>query len=154
MSTLVRSGRSIEAALYLLLAWLALRLLPFRWVVALLSPRVKRTAAKEESIAQVARSVRTAARRVPWPAVCFPQGIAAQRMLCRRGIAAHLHYGIAKSEGGTLEAHVWVTVGDVPVVGGETAERFTLITTFSPVDAPGYAFPTSIRRMKRPAEKP
>lgn len=135
-----RAGRAAEAALWLLLAWLALRLLPFRHVARLLRPAVRPRADGDEAvaaqIAQIARAVRAAARRVPWPAVCFPQGIAAQRMLCRRGIAADLHYGVAKAEDGGLEAHVWVTAGGVTVVGGETAGRFTPITTFAPAAAP------------------
>lgn len=121
-----------EAVFWLLLAWLALRLLPFRHAARLLRPAVTLRPADPEIPVRVARAVRTAARRVPWPAACFPQGIAAQRMLCRRGIAADLHYGIARTDGGVLEAHVWVTVGETMIIGGETADRFTRIATFSP----------------------
>ena len=162
----VRAGRAAEAALWLLLAWLALRLLPFRHVARLLHPTVRRRAAGEDGdtqiaqpaqiaqVAQVARAVRAAARRVPWSAVCFPQGIAAQRMLCRRGIAADLHYGVAKAENGGLEAHVWVTAGGVTVVGGETAERFTPVTTFTPLAAPPLvAASTLLKREETPSDK-
>lgn len=140
-----RAGRAAEAALWLLLAWLALRLLPFRHAARLLRPKVRLRPAEDEAVFQVARAVRAAARRVPWPAVCFPQGIAAQRMLCRRGIAADLHYGVAKTEDGRLEAHVWVTAGEVTVTGGETAARFTPITTFPPT-LPPVAAPVSRSR--------
>lgn len=124
----------VEAMGWLWLAWLALRWLPFFRLAEWLRPRVRRTSAGPENIDRVRWAVTAAARRVPWRAVCFQQGIAVQRMLCHRGIAAELHYGVAKaldpSRAGDLEAHVWVTAGAVTVIGGEVAARFTPIMVF------------------------
>jgi hypothetical protein len=71
------------------------------------------------------------ALRLPWRAVCFHQGIAAQRILCRAGIAAQLHFGIAKSEAKGLEAHVWVVANGITVVGGKTSRQFTQLGVFA-----------------------
>jgi hypothetical protein len=76
-------------------------------------------------------AVKAAARRVPYRAACIEQGIVAQRMLRRSGIDATLHYGIAKDRTpGKLEAHVWVTVDDHPVLGGKEAPAFAPVAKF------------------------
>src|SRR5262249_28593518 len=69
------------------------------------------------------------ASRVPWRAVCFQQGLAAQMMLRRRNIPSVLYYGAAQGRGG-LSAHVWVRDGNVDVIGGEMAHRFAVLATF------------------------
>lgn len=75
-------------------------------------------------------AVEAAARNVPWRAMCIQQGLALQWMLRRRGVDARLHYGIAKDEGGELEAHVWVAAGGSVVIGGAEAPRFKCVATF------------------------
>ncbi|MEI6559027.1 MAG: lasso peptide biosynthesis B2 protein [Rhodospirillaceae bacterium] len=127
----------LEAVGWLLFGWLILRLLPFCLVAGRLRPGLARSRTDPDIIPRIARAVRVAARRVPWPAVCFTQGIAAQRMLCRRGVAATLCYGVRNGAGGGLEAHVWVTVGDGrSIVGGEAASGFSLLATFEPRPSP------------------
>lgn len=50
-------------------------------------------------------------------------------MARRRGIATVLHYGVVQESGG-LAAHVWVSVDDAVVIGGEEAPRFTCLARF------------------------
>jgi hypothetical protein len=122
-----------EAAGWLLVAWLALATMPFRRVASMLRPRVRsdRSGEVEVESARVAWAVHAAAARVPWRAVCFHQGIAAQRMLARRGIAAELHYGIAKGDAGARPAHVWVEAAGTILLGGEVAAAHARLATFS-----------------------
>jgi len=76
-------------------------------------------------------AVEAAARRLPWRTMCIEQGLAAQRMLRRRGIDARLHYGARNDHSaGKLEAHVWVTVDGVAVIGESEAGRFAEIATY------------------------
>jgi hypothetical protein len=67
---------------------------------------------------------------VPWRALCFEQGLAAQFMLRRQGIPSVLYYGAAQGDRGELLTHVWVCDGDLDVVGGEIAHRFAILATF------------------------
>jgi len=64
--------------------------------------------------------------------MCFEQGLAAQLMLRRRGIASVLYFGVAPNDQNGLAAHVWVRDGDVDVVGGESASEFAVLATFPP----------------------
>src|SRR5439155_345894 len=75
-------------------------------------------------------AVQAAAQRVPWRALCFEQGLAAQQMLRRRGVRSVLYYGAAHDSQEELAAHVWVRAGNMDVVGCEIASRFALLATF------------------------
>lgn len=77
----------------------------------------------------IKRSITKVARYVPFRAVCIEQGIAAQWMLRRRGYNAILHFGIGHF-GDELKAHVWVTLGDIDVVGGAESADFAEVASF------------------------
>jgi hypothetical protein len=117
------------------LAWLVLDVLPWQLYRRMMHPAVRQpemgTGQAPAFVARVAWAVKAVACRVPWRAVCFHQGIAAQQMLCRAGIAAELHYGVAKSLEKGLEAHVWVTANGQAVVGGKTLDRFAVLGIFA-----------------------
>jgi len=121
-----------EALAMLALASLLIAILSFRRVAALSAGRASGTPATETQARAIARAVAAWGRRVPWRAVCFQQGLAAQLMLRRRGLAAALHYGAARDEKGLLIAHVWVRSGDVDVIGCEETQRYGLLAVFPP----------------------
>ena len=126
--SLARLALHAEALGSILLASLAIRLLPFPRVAALGSrPAAGRG---DADVAMLRGPVRGWARRVPWRAKCFESGVALRMMLARRGVGSTLHYGIAREEG--LKAHVWLSVGDEIVIGGREADGFTEVGTFPP----------------------
>jgi Transglutaminase-like superfamily len=125
----------LEAVLWLAIAGLAIAVLPFRHVGLLAARPIRRPLPHHARLIQVRRTrwaIITAARRVPWRAVCFQQGLAAQFMLRRRGIPSVLYYGAAPDDQRGLSAHVWVCDGDIDVVGGEVASRYAVLATFPP----------------------
>jgi hypothetical protein len=91
-------------------------------------PRQKRA----NKVQRVRWAIITTAARVPWRALCFQQGLAAQFMLRRRGIPSVLYYGAAQDERSGLYTHVWVVDDDVDVIGGEIAHRFAILAAFPP----------------------
>jgi hypothetical protein len=130
----------IEAAGALLLASLAIKLVPFRTLAARLAanspPSTGKGQAWPREIARARWAVEACARRLPWRIVCFQKGLALHRILHRRGISTSLHYGVAQDSERGLTAHVWVTHRGEPVIGGEEAVRFTCLATFPPVGQP------------------
>ncbi len=124
-----------EALLTLVLASLAIRLLSFRRVVgaAAAPERGPPPACASETARRTVWAVRAWARRVPWKAVCFQQGLAVHAMLRRRGVPSHLHYGVSQADG--LKAHVWVSAAGRDVIGGEEAAGFTCLATYPPLPA-------------------
>jgi len=85
-----------------------------------------------DAVQRIGWAIRACARRAPWRALCFEQGLAAHFMLRKRGIASVLYYGAKPDEDKGLVTHVWVRHGDLDVVGGEDASTFAVLTRFPP----------------------
>ncbi len=126
-----------EAMICLTAASLLISLLSFRKVARLMMSGRKTVVTAPEALArQTAWAVNACANRVPWRAVCFQRGLAAQMMLRRRGWAAVLNYGIRRDDDGALAAHVWARSGDVDVIGCEIAGDFQVVTSFEAGGSP------------------
>jgi hypothetical protein len=121
-----------EAILLLAVARLALKAVPVRVLDRYFSkaPNASPPPSDRPVIGRVRWAVTAAARHAPIQFVCFPQAIACQSMLRRRGIPSTMYYGVAHSPEGVLEAHVWLMTGDRYIVGGETAAGFKVVKTF------------------------
>lgn len=117
-----------ESVLQLAFVTAALAVLPFKRAIRLgCVPLGRRRGEAADSV----WAIEAAARNVTWRTVCIQKGIALQRMLRTRGIDARLHYGIGTDAAeGDLAAHVWVTVDERPVIGGEEAPRFSPVAVF------------------------
>ena len=124
----------LEAILWLAIAGFAIVVLPFRHVGFLAARPIRRPKlprqARTNKVERIRWAIITTAARVPWRALCFQQGLAAQFMLRRRGIPSVLYYGAAQDDQSGLYAHVWVRDGDVDIIGGEIAYRFSILATF------------------------
>lgn len=120
----------LEALAMLAGASAAIRLLPFRRVAAAAGTWGRSTRRAPPDVGRTVRAVEAWARRVPWKAVCFQQGLALHLLLRRRGVRSVLHYGVRQSPGEGLAAHVWVSVGGHPVIGGGEAPRFQCLARF------------------------
>jgi hypothetical protein len=121
-----------EAAFCLVWAGLAIRILPFAAVARLAGrkPLARPRTPGQGVVAHVGWAVEAAARRAPWPVLCFERGLAAHAILRRRGLDSTLIYGARGAGARGPEAHVWVRLGDQVVVGGEAAAGFATLATF------------------------
>jgi hypothetical protein len=129
-----------ESLFVLALASLLVAFLPFRRIARIAAWKTGITNLSTEERRSLAKRIRWAisavAHRVPWKAVCFQQGLAAQFMLRRRGIPSVLYYGAAPDGEKGLSAHVWIRDGDVDVIGGEIADRFAILAKFPATPVP------------------
>jgi hypothetical protein len=131
-----------EAALWLLVARMALIFVPFPRLARRLGNFVppsdaralKAKAAGPQEHAQVAAeigwAVTRAARYVPFRAVCLPQAMTARVMLSRRGVGSVMHFGAAKSEDKSIDAHAWLDAAGIEVTGYPVAQQFSEIGCF------------------------
>jgi len=122
-----------EAWVWLLIARLMVRLLPFRWLAAFLDLPLIRQRRRDFSGTlrkDVRWAVRTAATFLPGETVCFPQGIAAHIMCRLRAIPTTLVYGAGISPEGRLKAHVWIQDQVQGVIGHSLAAEYMVIATF------------------------
>jgi len=126
-----------EATAALAVAAFVVAAIPFRRIAAFSGRSPPRGgpegAAQRDLIRQVRWAVSAGARRAPWRAKCFEQGLAAQWMLRRRGVPVSLHYGVAQEEG-RLIAHVWGRTGSIDVIGCENKGDFSELARFPASD--------------------
>ena len=119
-----------EAILALTVARLIVMTVPFRVIEPWLSRAPATGVCDEVLLLSVRKAVTTAARNVPWNAVCMPQAIAAKAMLARRGCGSSFHLGADLDAGGKLVAHAWLVVGDTIVVGSAGIAGVTPLARF------------------------
>src|SRR5947208_1752518 len=80
-----------EATLMLAGARLLVLTVPFRRLAPWLAGAPETSSCDLALLGRVRLAVTTAARNVPWNAVCLPQALAAKAMLARRGCGSSVH---------------------------------------------------------------
>jgi hypothetical protein len=129
-SNAIRHGYLREAALMLIVARLAVRLLPPAWIFGWASRRprnIRRFAGHE--VPWVAWAVDTKAEKSSLNASCLSRALAVQAMLRRRGIASRLCLGVAHEED-ELVAHAWIEVGKEAITERTDFSRYTRLAQF------------------------
>jgi Transglutaminase-like superfamily len=120
-----------EAILALAVGRLIVLTIPIRLMAPWLSGTAVAGAGDEALLSRVRQAVTTAARNVPWKAVCFPQALAAKAMLARRGQGSSLHLGAGFDGQGKLIAHAWLVAGETIVVGAAGISSVSPLARFS-----------------------
>jgi Transglutaminase-like superfamily len=119
-----------EAIVMLALARIIVLMVPFRTMAPWLS-RARETGVGDDALlSRIRQAVTTAARNVPWNAVCLPQAMAAKAMLARRGCGSAFHLGAGFGADGKLIGHAWLMVGDTVVVGAPGIPLVTPLARF------------------------
>ncbi len=139
----------LRAALLVLLARGALRVVPFRVIVRSLRGGTETATLTDANAARVAKS-NEAIRRKIWAIdaagrhllprkPCLTQALIVHRLLRRHGRPSELRLGARRAADGKLEAHAWIESGGEIVIGGKAlAEGYTpLPSLFAPSDRPG-----------------
>ena len=73
--------------------------------------------ADPEVLSKVSWAVAAAANNVPWRSDCFPQTIAASKILQKYGYESTIHLGVERVGDDELSGHAWLTSGDEVVTG-------------------------------------
>lgn len=126
-----------EAMFYLLASRALLTLVPYRRIVRWMTqgpggPALP-SAAESSTAATVSRRLAALIQRFPALGACIPHAMAAVAMLRRRHVHANVHFGVLRNppSGRPLEAHVWVTVGNIVVAGESVMSAFVELTPFA-----------------------
>jgi len=120
----------LEAIVMLGLARLIIVTTPFRVIAPWLRRSPEADTRYDVLVRRVRRAVTTAARNVPWNAVCLPQAMAAKAMLARRGCGSAFHLGANFNAQGRLIAHAWLVAGGAIVVGEAGIDDVTPLARF------------------------
>ena len=119
----------LHAALLLARFRIALWLLPWRRVLALLPPKAAPT--PRFSVHRLEQAVRTASRVTPC-ATCLTQALALSHLLSRNGYAPFVQIGVA-NEHGRFTAHAWVECGGAPLLSSAAdVARYAPLVAWTP----------------------
>ncbi len=125
----------VEAFLWMGLARLAVRALPFRRVMGFcgISQMETPTALDPASAVErdrVASAIDAVRLFTPWDSNCLAQALAGSRMLRRRGIASTLYLGVAKNDKQALVAHAWLRSRERIVAGERGHDSYVVVGWF------------------------
>lgn len=123
----------LETMFWLGISRLAILILPFRWIAPHLGTHMASSDenGNKETAISVSRAILTMSWHLPWECKCLVQAISGKMMLSQRKISSTLYLGVAKKEDGDLNAHAWLRVGDIIILGGGGLERFAVVSTFA-----------------------
>lgn len=111
-------------ALFLLVE-LALRILPFKHLLALshrMGPLGRREPIFELPVTRVVWLVEVASQHAPVNATCLKKALVLSWLLGRRGIPRELRIGVTR-DNGSLKAHAWLLSDGQTILGHEEIER-------------------------------
>ncbi len=125
----------VEAAACLVVARLAVLVVPFRWIAPRLGETMGDSPAEDpadpELLRRIGWAVATVSGNLPWKSRCLAEAIAGKAMLRRRGLPSTLYLGLAKDSQAALEAHAWLRCGSRILTGGGAREGYSVIASFA-----------------------
>jgi hypothetical protein len=112
--------------------------LPFKWLAAILGEQNGKADSDDadtgeinfQYVDMVTRQIRNVSHVVPWTSNCLVQATVGKILLRKKSIASTVSFGVKKNHN-KMEAHAWLTVGPRIVLGGETADQFVKVSSFS-----------------------
>lgn len=126
------------AAAALLVAYVLVRVMPFRMIAARIERDLRGTPSPSpvEDVRRVQWAVAAAHRRLPW-IPCLATAFAANRLLARRGVASKVWLGVRPDEDAGFAAHAWLEAEGRVVTGGREKKTYQPLRAL--VTSPGSA---------------
>lgn len=113
------------AAAALLIAYVLVRVMPFRLIATRIERDLHKTPPPSPSavVRRVQWAVTAAHKRLPW-IPCLATAFAANRLLARRGVASQLWLGVRPNEEDGFAAHAWLEAEGCVVTGGREKKTY------------------------------
>ncbi|OLT60718.1 lasso peptide biosynthesis B2 protein [Moorena bouillonii] len=114
---------------------LGLWLLPFqtlrRLIAKISQPSLQAQGVNQTNLSKIVGAVNLSSRYMPGGVKCLARALTTQVLMSRCGYSPQLRIGVAKGEGGKLEAHAWVENQGQVVIGYlKDLSRFTPLPSF------------------------
>ncbi|WP_211099791.1 lasso peptide biosynthesis B2 protein, partial [Azospirillum sp. TSO5] len=122
----------IEATAALIIAWVLVFIIPFRWSRRCFGPVTSATdqpphLPSPSHVARakiVTRRLHRVAHCLPWHSSCLVLALSGRMVLARRGIRGSVvRFGV-KVENGRVDAHAWLMLGTTSLLGEKEAEGY------------------------------
>lgn len=128
----------IETVFVLVIAWMIVFILPFRWGRRLFGsvgvPARSAMPVAEDDLKRalmLARRLNRVADRLPWTSTCLVRALAGRMLMAHRRMrGGRVRLGVRR-EGDGLAAHAWLIFGPVVVLGDGVAEDYMPLADLS-----------------------
>jgi hypothetical protein len=84
-----------------------------------------------ECVDRISNSVRNVSKVSPFDFKCLVQATVGKYFISRERIESTIYFGVKKDESNNLKAHAWLRVGSKIVLGGEIADQYNVVSTYS-----------------------
>jgi hypothetical protein len=123
----------LEACYFMLEAKLMIRLVPMKKYLPRLGILQSETSWKDPTachpiIFKVSQAILRNRKWMHLKNRCYPEAIAAKKMLRRRGLPSTLYIGVGKTNG-KITAHAWLRCGSFYVIGKREMDKFAVVST-------------------------
>lgn len=114
---------------------LSILIIPFNYLKKGLGiPKQESSFESSEKQLEVAKQVRCLVLQVchhtPWESKCLVRAILSAHLLKRKGMESTLYLGVNKNVAGDIQAHAWLRVGEMIIMGGENKNDFVEVARF------------------------
>ena len=122
----------LKTAALMMFIKLAIRIVPFKRLYAVLSRLAQAPAGKRPDPGNLKRALKAidiAGRYTPLDSTCLIQALTGQVLLARAGIPADFQIGVVHGNAGQVEAHAWVVHQGKVVIGDrQDLSRYRVFT--------------------------
>lgn len=80
---------------------------------------------------KVSGAVRNVSKVSPFDFKCLVQASVGKYFLAQERVESTIYFGVKKDETQHLKAHAWLRVGSKIVLGGEVADQYNVVSTYS-----------------------
>lgn len=82
-------------------------------------------------VERISKSIRNVSKVSPIQFKCLVQATVGKYFIAQERIESTLYFGVKKDESQNLKAHAWLRVGPKIVLGGEVADQYNVVSTYS-----------------------
>ncbi|NBC65983.1 MAG: lasso peptide biosynthesis B2 protein [Bacteroidetes bacterium] len=82
-------------------------------------------------VEQVSKSVKNVSKVSPFDFKCLVQATVGKYFIAQERIESTIYFGVKRDESHHLKAHAWLRVGPKIVLGGEVADQYNVVSTYS-----------------------
>lgn len=84
-----------------------------------------------EYVERVSNSIRNVSKVSPFDFKCLVQATIGKYFIAQERMESTIYFGVKKDSSQHLKAHAWLRVGPNIVLGGEVADQYNVVSTYS-----------------------
>ena len=85
----------------------------------------------EEKVKLIIKNIKIVSRNSFWRTKCFEEALNAKLQLQNQNIKSTIYFGVRKNNENSLDAHSWLKIGDICIIGCNNIDKYTITEFFT-----------------------